>query len=306
MPENTTSVRGVFSFRPDRPLHLGHAFCAMLAWASVRSQEGEMILRLRQPKKSGLDRHVEQDLLWLGLDWDEGGGKDGPYAPYEQAQRADQYDRYFYDLEEQGLVYPCFCELPKSAGEMVYDGNCRNLSPELAVTFRQMRQPVIRIKLSDKPITFVDGNLGTYTQRPAISSGDFIVKQKGGAYSHRFADPVDDFLMGVTEVVRGMDQLALTGGQIELLHTIGRPVPQLYHAPMLLTESGTYVSKEDTGITIHRLREKGHDPRQIMGWLAFLAGLIDCPEPVSPKDLLEQFSWRKVPKENIALPHAFF
>lgn len=130
---------GRFAPSPTGRMHLGNVFAALMSWLSVRSRGGKWILRIEDldPQRSKLEyaRQLEDDLLWLGLDWDEGGiENNGPAAPYMQSLRSEVYESALSRLKAQGLTYPCFCtradimatQAPhQSDGRIIYAGTCR-------------------------------------------------------------------------------------------------------------------------------------------------------------------------------------
>ena len=109
-------IKGRFAPSPTGRMHLGNLFTALISWLSVRKAGGKWILRIEDldPQRSRLEyaRQIEDDLSWLGLDWDEGGLDDrGGAGPYTQSRRGEIYSEYLDRLKETGLTYPCFCTL---------------------------------------------------------------------------------------------------------------------------------------------------------------------------------------------------
>ncbi len=215
---NTKTLRGRFAPSPSGRMHLGNAWSALLAWLSVRSRGGTMVLRLEDLDpdrcKRPLCDGVEEDLRWLGLDWDEGGSAGGP--EFYQSQRSEIYRAALEQLEQQGLLYPCFCtrgqlhapNAPhRSDGEVIYPGTCRDLSAEERTVRARTRHPAVRIRVPDEEIGFVDRLQGAYGENLARDCGDFILRRPDGVYAYQLAVVVDDALMGVTEVTRGSDLL---------------------------------------------------------------------------------------------------
>ena len=134
-------IRGRFAPSPSGRMHLGNIYSAVLSWLSARSQGGEWILRIedldRQRCRPEYAAQIEDDLLWLGLDWDEGGSRGGTNATYFQSQRDEFYQAELEKLRRKNLLYPCFCSradimaasAPHSSdGSIVYNGHCRNLT----------------------------------------------------------------------------------------------------------------------------------------------------------------------------------
>src|SRR5262245_23085303 len=107
------SPRGRYAPSPTGAIHLGNASTALLAWLSIRSRRGTFVMRMedldRPRVQEGAAERMLDDLEWLGLDWDEGPDRGGPFAPYAQSERGSGYDAAFRRLRDGGRLYPCFC-----------------------------------------------------------------------------------------------------------------------------------------------------------------------------------------------------
>ena len=311
-------IRGRFAPSPSGRMHLGNLFTALLAWLSVRSAGGTMVLRMEDldPDRCRPEyaRVLAEDLDWLGLDWDEGYGVGGPHGPYLQSQRAEYYAACFGRLEEKGLVYPCFCtqaeRLAASAphradGRTVYDGRCRDRTEEERAALARARRPAWRVRVPEERVSFVDGHLGPFAEDLARDCGDFIVRRSDGVYAYQLAVVADDGAMEINQVVRGEDLLASTPCQLYLYRLLGRSAPRFFHVPLLLSEDGRRLSKRDGDLDMGALRER-FSPQELTGRLAFLAGLAEKPDPVRPSELISTFSWANVPRSGRAVPSALF
>ena len=282
-------------------MHLGNVFCALLSWLSAKSKGGEWRLRIEDidPDRSRRDFALQlmDDLQWLGLPWDG--------EVVWQSQRGDIYEHYLKQLEEAGLTYPCYCtradimatQAPhETDGRIVYAGTCRGKK------FDEMAQNVphaTRFMVPDEDITFQDGHYGEQCVNLAKHCGDYILRRKDGAWAYQLAVVVDDALMGITEVVRGRDLLLSTPQQLHLYCTLGFQVPTYIHHPLLINENGQRLCKRDKSLDLSVLREKHKNPDEIVGFLAFCAGILPSPIPLKPQDLLPLFDWQKVPTEDI-------
>lgn len=307
------AVCGRFAPTPSGRIHLGNILCAMLSWLSVRSKQGKYLLRIedldamRCPRS--LADQIEEDLQWFGIDWDDGGSAGG--EQWYQSSRTEIYDRYFEILKDKGLLYPCFCsraelhtaQAPhRSDGTYIYAGTCRNLTPEQIAEKSKRRPPAWRVRVPDRVVSFTDGCQGVYTENLAQDCGDFIIRRSDGVYGYQLAVVVDDGEMGVTEVVRGSDLLNSTPRQMYLYEQLGFPIPQFYHMPLLTAPDGRRLSKRDGDLDLGVLRERFGRPEPIVGMLAKAAGLRPTAEPVALHELIADFSWDKIPKQDIALP----
>ena len=303
-------VRGRFAPTPSGRMHLGNLLAALLAWLDVRSAGGALVLRIEdldtQRTSPEFAQQLMDDLRWLGLDWDEGGLEPG----YMQSRRTARYEEAFQALEEKGLIYPCYCtrteRMAASAphrddGAVVYSGKCYHLTAaEREALERQGRRPAWRVRCPDLDVTLKDGNCGAYTENLAYDCGDFIVRRSDGVFAYQLAVVVDDGLMRVNHVVRGRDLLCSAARQAWLHQMLGYQPPEFFHTPLLLAPDGRRLAKRDHDLDMGALRER-YAPEDLIGLLAWYAGLLDRPEKVTAKELVPQFTWAKVPKNDVVV-----
>ena len=300
---NSTHAVGRFAPTPSGRMHLGNVFAALIAWVSVRSKNGEMVLRMEdldtQRTSGEFAAVLRDDLAWLGLDYD----RETP----PQSQRSEVYDRYFEKLRDMGLLYPCFCTRSQlhsvnaphlSDGTYVYAGTCRNLTQAQRDAFD--RKPAWRVMVPDKLWQLEDLVQGSYQLNLATDCGDMVVRRADGVYVYQLAVTVDDGEAGVTEVVRGMDLLSSAPRQMYLQELFGFPHPVYGHVPMLLAPDGRRLSKRDRDLDLGQLRQR-ISPEKLIGTLAFAAGLIDRSTPISARELAAEFSWEKLCGDSIFL-----
>lgn len=294
---------GRFAPTPSGRMHLGNVFAALIAWLSVRSRDGEMVLRMEdldtQRTSAEFAETLRDDLRWLGLTWD--------WETPAQSQRSAVYDKYFEILREKGLLYPCYCTRSQlhsvnaphlSDGTYVYPGTCRNLTEGERAAFH--RAPAWRVVVPDRVWTVEDQIQGTYRCNLATECGDMVVRRADGVYVYQLAVTVDDGEAGVTEVVRGMDLLSSAPRQMYLQELFGFPHPEYAHVPMLLAPDGRRLSKRDRDLDLGVLRTR-FTREALLGELAFAAGLIDQEVSVSLKELTKEFSWKKLSGDHIFL-----
>lgn len=275
-------------------MHLGNVYAALLSWYYAKREGGRWLLRIEDLDPQRCRREyaemLENDLRWLGLQWDEGGldGR-GEHGPYLQSLRGETYEHYLTLLRARNLTYPCYCtradilatQAPhESDGRVVYAGTCRNLPPRPGVP------AAIRLKVSDEDITFVDEAYGQQCINLAQHCGDFILRRKDEAWAYQLAVVVDDALMGVTQVVRGEDLLLSTPQQIYLQRLLGFPTPRYRHIPLLCNEHGQRLSKRDRSQDMSILRQQ-YSPEALIGHIAFLAGLIPEERALPLEELVE-------------------
>ena len=301
--DETAAPVGRFAPTPSGRMHLGNVFAALIAWLSVRSRDGEMVLRMEdldtQRTKVEYAETLRKDLQWLGLTWD----RETP----PQSQRSVVYDRYFEKLEAAGLLYPCYCtrsqlhsvNAPHLAdGTYVYPGTCRDLTQEEKAKFD--RAPAWRLTVPDRIWTVQDRVQGEYKENLATDCGDFVVRRADGVYVYQLAVTVDDGEAGVTEVVRGNDLLSSAPRQMYLQELLGFSHPTYAHVPMLLAPDGRRLSKRDKDLDLGQLRQV-MTAEKLLGSLACSAGLLEKPESISAKELATQFSWEKLRREDVYL-----
>ena len=297
---NQQTPVGRFAPTPSGRMHLGNVFAALIAWLSVRSRNGEMVLRMEdldtQRTSADFADILRDDLKWLGLDYDR------ETAP--QSQRSEVYDRYFDILKEKGLIYPCYCTRSQlhsvnaphlSDGTYLYTGTCRNLTNP-----PKGRVPSWRVMVTDKIWTVEDKVQGHYELNLATQCGDMVMRRADGVYVYQLAVTVDDGEAGVTEVVRGMDLLSSAPRQMYLQELFGFPHPEYGHVPMLLAPDGRRLSKRDKDLDLGELRKR-ISPEQLIGTLAFASGLIDRNCPISARELAGEFSWDHLKGDSIYL-----
>ena len=294
---------GRFAPTPSGRMHLGNVFAALIAWLSVRSQDGEMVLRMEdldtQRTSAEFAEILREALLWLGLNWD----RETP----PQSQRTAVYDDYFEKLNAMGLLYPCYCTRSQlhsvnaphlSDGTYVYPGTCRNLTTDQRAAFD--RKPAWRVMVPDRVWNVEDKIQGHYACNLATDCGDMVVRRADGVYVYQLAVTVDDGEAGVTEVVRGMDLLSSAPRQMYLQELFGFSHPVYAHVPMLLAPDGRRLSKRDRDLDLGVLRQR-LTPETLVGILAHAAGLIDRETPISAKELAKEFAWEKLQGESIFL-----
>jgi len=297
------NVVGRFAPTPSGRMHLGNVFAALIAWASVRSKDGEMVLRMEdldtQRTSGEFAEILRSDLAWLGLSYDR------ETAP--QSQRSAVYDRYFDRLREMGLLYPCYCTRSQlhsvnaphlSDRTYVYPGTCRNLTDRQRAAFD--RKPAWRVIVPDRTWEFTDRVQGDYALNLHTDCGDMVVRRADGVYVYQLAVTIDDGEAGVTEVVRGMDLLSSGPRQMYLQELFGFPHPEYGHVPMLLAPDGRRLSKRDRDLDLGQLRQR-IKAEQLIGTLAYTAGLIDQNVPISAVELATEFSWNKLRTADIYL-----
>ncbi len=291
-------VRVRFAPSPTGHLHLGSARTALFNWLFARHSGGKMILRIEDtdPERSlpEYERAIMEDLLWLGLDWDEGPDKEGPYAPYRQSQRRQIYLEHARKLVEKGMAYFCYCtpqeleEKKKRAlaeGKMpLYDGKCRNLTgKERQELEKEGRRPALRFRVPPGAIEFPDLLHGKVIFSSQVI-GDFIILRSDGSAGFNFSVVVDDATMGVTHLTN-------TARHVLLFQALEYPLPTFAHHSLLLGTDGAKMSKRHGATSVREYRDSGYLPEALINYLALLSWSPpnQGEEVLSREDLVEQF-----------------
>ena len=280
-------------------MHLGNIYTAVISWLSAKRKDGKWILRIEdldpQRSKPEFAKFIEDDLLWLGLKWDEGGiNNRGPNGPYVQSQRSDLYAAALQRLKLAGHTYRCICrradimasQAPhESDGRVIYKGTCR--PPQLGGTANIASDipAATRLYVPDETIEFSDRISGPQRINLATQCGDFVLQRADGSWAYQLAVVVDDALMGITEVVRGNDLLLSAAQQIYLYRLLGYKPPEFAHLPLICNDEGIRLSKRDASLSMETLR-KTHTPEQLLGRIAHLAGLQPTPDATTLSTLL--------------------
>ena len=304
----SAGIVGRFAPTPSGRLHLGNLLCCLIAYLSARSQSGKFLLRIedldvpRCPRR--LSDQCIEDLRFLGFDWDE--------EPLFQSERTQIYQRYFDELSEKGLVYPCFCTraqlhaaIAPNLGdrEPVYNRACAGLSAQEAAERLKTRNPAMRMRVPDEVFSFEDLHFGPVSEHLAHDCGDYIIRRSDGLFGYQLAVVIDDALSGVNEIVRGRDILFSTPRQMHLQKTLGFDTPQYAHIPLLMDAGGRRLAKRDKDLDLTAL-SKIMTPEQILGMLAFSAGIIPENRAASLAELIRIFDWKNVKKDDIRLAYS--
>lgn len=305
-----SSCIGRFAPTPSGRMHLGNVFSALMAWASVRSQNGSFILRIEdldiRAHNPQYTSFLLDDLQWLGLTWDRG--------PFFQSKRTELYQDALLHLKQQELLYPCFCsradlhaaQAPHASdGAYVYAGTCRDLSKSECEELSKHKIPATRIRVPNKTYAFEDKVYGQTSQNLSKLCGDFIVQRADEVFAYQLAVVVDDADMGVTEVVRGSDLLSSTPRQLYLQDVLGFSHPIYAHLPLLVAPDGRRLSKRNHDLDLGVLRDQEKTPEEILGFLAYCIGLAEKEEPLSAAQVANRFSWDvlRAHRKNVVVEH---
>ncbi|MCT2250756.1 glutamate--tRNA ligase [Kocuria rhizophila] len=291
-------VRVRFCPSPTGTPHVGLIRTALFNWAWARHTGGTLVFRIEDTDAARDSEESFQQILdaldWLGITWDEGVNVGGPHEPYRQSQRGEIYQDVLAKLVESGYVYEDFStpdeveQRHRAKGEdpkLGYDNYDRDLTDEQKAAFRaEGRQPVLRLRMPDEDISFTDLVRGEITFK-AGSVPDFVVARANGKPLYTLVNPVDDALMGITQVLRGEDLLSSTPRQIALyraLVAIGVAdfIPEFGHLPYVMGEGNKKLSKRDPESNLFHHRDNGFIPEGLLNYLALLGWSLSADEDI--------------------------
>ena len=300
-PTPTSNYRGRLAPSPTGYLHVGHARTFWTAWQRARDAGGALVMRMEdldpERSKTSYAEAAYDDLRWLGIRWQEGPDKGGPFAPYVQSRRRAVYLAAWRTLLKRGFLFPCRCSRKDLAGalsaphertpghgaasggkldmeddEPVYPGTCRcfvGYAPQLpGPTAHENETPDgfnWRFRVPNgEAVEFVDRNLGPQRFVAGEDFGDFVVWRRDGVPSYQLACVADDAAMGITEVVRGADLLKSTARQILLNRALGYRDPSWFHCRLVVDHNGRRLAKRHDALSLRSLREQGLTPMKIL------------------------------------------
>lgn len=289
---------GRFAPSPTGPLHLGNLRTALLAWLFARSAGACFRVRMEDLDagrvRAGMANAQLDDLRALGLDWD------GPVV--RQSERLELYRDAVAQLEDAGLVYPCFCtraEVRAAASaphgpQRAYPGTCRELSKsERSARAATGRPPALRFRAADARIAFDDALLGPCE----AAVDDFVVRRGDGTPAYNLAVVVDDAAQEIGQVVRGADLADSTPRQLLLARALGLTEPSYAHVPLVLGPDGSRLAKRHGAVTLADRMGHGESPDALRSWLASTVGLAEPGESVELGELVRRFDPSRLPRE---------
>ena len=298
------NVRVRFAPSPTGFLHVGNARTALFNWLFARQQKGTFILRIEDTdiERSALEyeEKLKEDLLWLGLDWDEGPDVGGSFGPYKQSLRLGIYQDHTRRLLEEGKAYHCFCspeELEKERkkalerdGVAIYSGKCAKIPYEKAVQrLHEGEKASVRLRTPDRgELAFPDLVRGELAFDLSLI-GDSIIVRSNGLPAYNFTVVVDDSMMEITHVIRGEDHLSNTPRQILLYRALSLVPPQFAHLSMVMGKDNARLSKRHGATAVDQFQKDGILAPALFNYLALLGWAPPEDKEVLPQEELTRF-----------------
>ncbi len=309
-------VRLRFAPSPTGFLHIGGARTALFNWLFARKAGGAFILRIEDTDEVRSTEESVSAILrgmeWLGLNWDEGPGKDGNFGPYFQMERLELYKKYAEQLLQAGKAYRCYCtpeelEAMRTRAMLAkrppkYDGRCRDLPQTKREELEKSgRKTVIRFKTPTQGATeFNDFVRGHVTFENALLD-DFVLLKTSGIPTYQFAVVVDDYSMQITHVIRGDDHLSNTPRQILVFHALGwgdfiRNL-KFAHLSMIMGPDGSRLSKRHGATSVDEYKNSGYLPEAVLNYLSLLGwSTEDSQQLFEKEELIQKFSLERCGK----------
>jgi glutamyl-tRNA synthetase len=298
------AVRVRIAPSPTGFAHLGTASTALYNVLYARQHRGSFALRIDdtdvERNRPEYEQLIYEALQWLGLDWDEGPDRGGPYAPYRQSERVDLYKQHAVKLLAEGKAYKCYCTPEELEAERrqaqaekrpyKYSRRCLIDPPKDRPEF------TVRFKVPGGEIKFTDMIRGEMSF-DADLIGDFILVKSDGFPTYQFASPVDDATMKISHVIRGEEHLSNTPYQLMIIDALGYERPDAFaHMPLILAKDGAKLSKRkhpESNLMLYR--EQGYLPEALINYLALLGWNPGTAQEIFTFDeLMRVFSFDRV------------
>jgi glutamyl-tRNA synthetase len=299
------AIKTRFCPSPTGFVHLGNIRTALFNALLARKKSGIFLLRIEDTdvvrSKVEYVTALEEDMLWLGLDWQEGPSHDLHNGPYFQSERQSVYDHYYQQLEQQGQAYPCFCseedlalmrKVQRAAGKPPrYAGTCYGLSKDqIAAKLAQGIKPTLRFHVEKNAVIEFEDVVRGKQVFSGNDIGDFIIRRADGTSPFMFCNAIDDALMKVTYALRGEDHLTNTPRQILILKALNLPAPSYGHISLIVGSDGSPLSKRHGSKSIQELRKSGFFPDAINNYLARLGHYYESDTYMTLEQLATKFS----------------
>jgi len=292
---------------------VGGARTALFNWLFARRHGGTFILRIEDTDTERSSAEMVAGILdgmkWLGLDWNEGPGVDGPHAPYFQSQRYDRHRAAAASLVADGRAYYCYCsadrlrqerERAEARGEAwQYDRHCLNFSREQIAELEAANTPrAIRFRVPAGKTAFDDVVHGR-SEFDGDHIEDFVIVRSDGHPIYHLSASVDDIDMRITHIVRGDDHISNTPKHVLLFNALGAPLPVFAHVPLILGTDKKRLSKRHGATSVMEYERQGYLADALVNFLALLGWSPgDDREIMSRRELIDRFTLEGITGSN--------
>lgn len=270
---------------PTGDPHVGTAYVALFNSTHATQTGGQFLLRIDDTDRNRYQAQSEDQIFsalrWLGIEWDEGPDKGGPYEPYRQSERFDIYQARVQQMVESGSAYPCFCtaerlanlreEQKKQKARLGYDGACRDLSStETQSRIDNGESHVIRLKVpTDGETRFIDQIRGDIVVSNHEIDDQVLIKTDGFPTYH-LANVVDDIEFKITHVLRAEEWLISTPKHVLIYEALQHPLPLFFHVPLLRNSDQSKISKRKNPVSLDWFRQEGYLREALLNFLALM------------------------------------
>ena len=295
---------------PTGDPHVGTAYIGRFNYAFAKHNQGDFLLRIEDTDRTRFSGDSEQQIFdsmkWLGLNYDEGPDVGGDKGPYRQSERFHIYKEYAEKLVEKGEAYYCFCtseRLQKLRDRQVamkqapgYDGHCRNLTAEEVKSKLEAGEAyVIRLRMPYEGETIVKDELRGNIIFENSKIDDQVLLKSDGFPTYHLANIVDDYLMGITHVIRAEEWIASTPKHIQLYKAFAWEEPKWYHMPLLRNADKTKISKRKNPVSLNYYREEGYLREGLLNFLALMGWSLGGDKEIFTLDeMIENFSFDRI------------
>jgi len=295
------TVKTRFAPSPTGYLHVGGARTALYSWLHAKSKGGQFVLRIEDTDIERSTQEAVDAILkgmeWLGLDWDEG--------PYYQTKRFDRYNEMVDKLLSEDKAYKCYA--PKQLLDEIraeqeankeiarYDAN----HPKIVAVNENATEEqayVVRFRNPKQGSVIFDDEIRGKIEISNDQLDDLIIRRSDGSPTYNFCVVVDDWDMGITNVVRGEDHINNTPRQINIYEALGAPIPSFAHCSMILGDDGAKLSKRHGAVSVMQYRDEGYLPNALNNYLVRLGWSHGDQEVFSQQEMIDLFSLDGVSK----------
>jgi glutamyl-tRNA synthetase len=309
MKENKP-VRVRIAPSPTGDPHVGTAYVALFNYAFAKKNNGKFLLRIEDTDQARSTKKSEDAILsalrWLGINWDEGPDIGGPAGPYRQSERTKYYQEYAQQLLESGHAYKCICtserlaELRKRQQILKqapgYDGHCRKADQaEINNKIASGTSFVVRLKTPESGELVMHDLLRGDIKISYTEVDDQVLVKSDGYPTYHLANVVDDYLMGITHVIRGEEWISSLPKHLLLYDALGFDKPVFCHLPLLRNADKSKVSKRKNPVSLNYFHEAGYLPEALVNFLGLMAySLEGSSEIFSLKDFIKDFKLERI------------